>query len=306
MDTQERDRLRKELDNERTRTQKVQLDLDLSTTELSKLKKENENLKSKLMRLENMSSRVSSIPLASIGNQVNPSNVNRIHSSYCPTYLPFVKCSQVIIDPESKCKVMASCKTLDTIAVSLDTPSRLSNLLHGAGVKRVRTDLAVTEYIHIHSKAIRDLSFKPLEPLLLTVSDDCTSKLTSLINNRVEIAFNVGAPAWSCCWHPTQVNSCFVGLKNGIVQEYDIRNPSDWIRQFQTGMAVPLCSVKYVKANSEEEDPTTGILCNTFTNAFFIALDSQGMQREIIPLGLEGALLAAHYYYESGIGIVSQ
>ena len=318
LDTHEREKLTNDLEKEVKKREDIEMELILANSritvlemELDKLRKNEENFKKELLRHQNMLAAASkSSSMSSKSNPIGINGLNQVRkdfSSCVKSFVSFRPLKSIQIDAElARCRVMASSKFLETIAVSLPSSHPL---FKGSGVRRVSTrDFKVSNYIHIHEGQIKDMVFKPEDNLLLTASDDKTVRLTSLVRNSVESRLDVGLAAWSCCWHPTQRTTCFVGLRNGIIKEYDIRNSSRVVREFKTESDVPLISVQCVYPYNQNNNPSTssGILCNTLRNAYYISLDAAGGQTSMKCLPIEGSLLPAHYDHESGVGIISQ
>lgn len=312
IDTSQIDKLKKEIDTER----KLRFDVDTKLAEaqslIDKLRAENDNLKQDLLRLKDMSTarKQTVMPLANKTNNPSmrdPVHVRNQYSSAFRSFVNFKSLRTITIDREERCRALASSKNLETIAVSLPSSN---NVFKGCGVKKVSTmDFTVSEYIHLHSSTIKDMAFKPDDILLLTASDDSSMKLTSIPNMSVVSTFKPGSQCWSCCWHPTRKHSCFVGLQNGTIQEYDIRKPTGYVREFKTETPMPLTSVQYVHPSFQANNKfkiSSGILCNTLRTAYYIGVDESGNPTSIRSLGPEGPLLPVHYDHESGIGVISQ
>ena len=55
--------------------------------------------------------------------------------------------------------------------------------------------------------------------------------------------------AWSCVWNTDDYNYFYVGLQNGLVQEYDVRNTDSCVRELnREGSHSPVASLQYVPA----------------------------------------------------------
>eukprot|EP00069_Balaena_mysticetus_P021297 bmy_13597T0 len=124
---------------------------------------------------------------------------------------------------------MTYCDALSCLVVS--QPSPQASFLPGFGVKMLSTaNMKSSQYIPMHGKQIRGLAFSSQSKgLLLSASLDNTIKLTSLGTNTVVQTYNAGHPVWSCCWCLDENNYMYVGLVNGSILVYDLRNTSSHI-----------------------------------------------------------------------------
>ncbi|KAJ1917746.1 RING finger and WD repeat domain-containing protein 3 [Tieghemiomyces parasiticus] len=87
-------------------------------------------------------------------------------------------------------------------------------------------DPSQREYIGMHARALRDAAVCPVDGAhVLTTALDRTVKVVSLRLRAVVQSFPLEAPGWSCAWHPLQPARFVVGLANGAVQLFDIRDP---------------------------------------------------------------------------------
>lgn len=121
--------------------------------------------------------------------------------------------------------------------------------------------MKASQYVPIHSKQIRGLSFnRQNDSLLLSAALDNTIKLTrylshtvtyvqphrwsqpvillwclcySLLTNTVVQTYNTGKPVWSCCWSLDHSNYVYAGLSNGSVLVYDTRDTSTHVQELE-------------------------------------------------------------------------
>jgi E3 ubiquitin-protein ligase RFWD3 len=314
IDTSTTDKLKQEVENERKEKLEIQRKCLLAQSKINELESENDKLKKDLMRMENMlsSRKQSTLPLANRSNSStsmrDTSHTRKQFASSIRTYVDFKPLKGVEVDREEKCRNLASSKHLETIAVSMQSSSPV---FKGYGIKVVRThDMKPSIYNHLHSDVIKDMVFKPDDVLLLTASHDGTMKLTSMSDMSTAATIRPGMACSSCCWHPTRRESCFVGLKNGTIQEYDIRRTTGYLREFSVSDAkhVPFVGLQCVHPafSPNRESSSSGFLCNTLKKAYYITVDAAGNQTSVDPVGIEGSLLPLHYDHESGIGVITQ
>uniref|UniRef100_H3C986 RING-type E3 ubiquitin transferase n=1 Tax=Tetraodon nigroviridis TaxID=99883 RepID=H3C986_TETNG len=123
----------------------------------------------------------------------------------------------VLVSQGGGCRVLAYCEPLSCLLAS--QPSPHSTLLPGFGIKKVSVvSMKASQYVPVHSKQIRGLSFNgQQDSLLLSAALDNTVKLTSLLTNTVVQTYNAGRPVWSCCWSLDNSNYVYAGLNNGSV-----------------------------------------------------------------------------------------
>lgn len=330
MDTSVKASLEKKIEEANERLGEVNTKLALANftseqkdKEIEKWKQEVERLKRCLIQMEeqNVALRTHGNKLANISNiashHSNSGNSNNSISSSraemsrksfgASASTGFKLTKNVPVCNSGGCRVMASCQDMETIAISLPNPETHRT---GFGVKRCNThNFALTDFIPIHGDTIFDMSFKPNDPLLLSASADKTMKLTSLIDKSVVSTFILPFAARSCCWHPSNVFKCFVGLGNGSIFAYDIRQPSNPTHEFDGLASNALVSVQFVNRGSDMNNSQTqsfsGLLCNSLTTCFFYEISDVGdiKSKQILPL--EGKFLPAHYDQKSGYGLIS-
>ena len=298
LDPDEKNHLHKRLEDMLAQCNHVEGERDTLKVKLYTLETENKNLKSELI---NYKQKI---------QQMSRSNQKQmIEQKSVPTALPNGKIALFILKTNCKltkvddCRpVMCSSRNFECIVV---TQPSLNRLFPGFGVRKFNTyDLKPSDFIFIHKKPIKDICFKPNEMLLLSTSLDKTLKLTSLVNQKCVMAIELKHEGWSCCFHPSRPDTCFVGFKNGTIAEYDMRfcnQPA--VRTFGDENYCPIISVQYIQPTDKQLP--FGLLTTSLQRCSFYELNAAGAlaKKEIVPIG--GRFLPSHYDAESGYALVS-
>ncbi|KAL4225243.1 RING finger and WD repeat domain-containing protein 3 [Mactra antiquata] len=289
IDTSERDRAMKELQKEREVKRKVEMDYaqlrlqyQLTVEENNKFKLEIEKLKA---QIRNSGSSTSS----------SSSSLNTKSSSFSSQIIGQFSLDKTIkIYDGGNCRVMAYCPSLATLVVS--QPSS-SSLFPGFGVKKISTlDFKTSQYLTIHSKAIRDLAFHPSvdDGMLLSCGLDKKVKMTSLLSNAVVQTYDTPVPAWSCVWHAEDRNYFYAGLQNGLVLEYDIRNTEEAVQEINVeGSRSPVASLCFVRKDMAANFRAGGLLIGKLDQVSFNEWLPSNIKR-LHYLPLSGNLTSLH------------
>uniref|UniRef100_A0A1A8JUW9 RING-type E3 ubiquitin transferase n=1 Tax=Nothobranchius kuhntae TaxID=321403 RepID=A0A1A8JUW9_NOTKU len=176
----------------------------------------------------------------------------------------------VMVSQSGGCRVLSFCQPLSCLLVS--QPSPHSALVPGCGIKKVSVmNMKASQYVPIHSKQIRGLSFnRQNDSLLLSAALDNTIKLTSLLTNTVVQTYNTGKPVWSCCWCSDNSNYIYAGLSNGSVLLYDTRDTSTHIQELQPlRYRCPVASLCYVSQAASSSFPCGGLIAGSLEGGCF-------------------------------------
>ncbi|CAH0404204.1 unnamed protein product [Chilo suppressalis] len=143
------------------------------------------------------------------------------------------------------CRVMTyNCRTYELYVSQKST----NYLFPGYGIRKVScVDYKLGQFVHLHPKPIRDITYSQQRDLLLSVGLDSSARIVErgIPNTTVQSGF----PLWSCSWDYMRSNEFYVGGVGGIIHQYDVRNPSTFIQRLanpsDVSPVVSLCSTEY-------------------------------------------------------------
>lgn len=268
VDTSERDQALKELELEKEARKKAELEAAMSRlryqmalAECNQLKKELDQQRQQLEMLRRM-------PLNSCLDGV--ASQNSQPDSQVSTSGRYVFEKHVKIWETGSCRVMAYASAMTTLCVS--QPSSIP-LFPGFGIKKINClDFKSTQYVSIHSKPIRDLSFNSRNPdcVLLSCSVDKTIKMSSLISNQVIHSYECPSPVWSCTWNLDDKNYFYAGQQSGIVNVFDVRNLSQPVAQLEVEESrSPVVSLQYLPRTTGTKLRPGGVLVGHLNRSEF-------------------------------------
>ncbi|XP_014671904.1 PREDICTED: E3 ubiquitin-protein ligase RFWD3-like [Priapulus caudatus] len=279
VDTTERDRALSELVTEREQHRKVELDLATARLHCQLMSEECRTLRHDLTaataELEKYRSGKQPMDRQPLGNLTMGEGKTSAFS--------LLKTLQLC---EAGCRVLASCNSMNMLAVS--QPSN-SVLFPGFGVKKICTlEFKTREYVAVHSKMIRDIAFNPSSPdgLMLSASVDKTVKVTSLLSNTIVQNYDAEMPVWSCCWSADVATSFYAGLQNGTVLVYDTRNTRTHCEQLNTASSrSPVVSLQYVPSHPSDDFRQGGLLVGQLNKYYFYENRPNGIYRpHVLPM----------------------
>ncbi|KAJ9585898.1 hypothetical protein L9F63_020461, partial [Diploptera punctata] len=233
LDTAERDRMREELQS--VQREKNRLELELARANLNQQLhlQQIAELKLKLVQLE---------------KQISNGHCKRVEGSLTQKssqrqeikHLSVLQSVEICKD--GGCRVMAYNAWLKLIVVSRQSSN---HLFSGFGIKKIdATEFRQTQFVFLHPKPIRDMSFHPQRnDMLLSVSLDRCAKLLNVSNNAVVQSYTTDNPLWSCCWDADNSNMFFIGTCNGAILHYDIRSNSEPLNKLTHDDPSPVSSL---------------------------------------------------------------
>lgn len=297
LDTSERDRAIQDLEREKEARKKAELEAarirlnhQMALAECNQLKEELERQKQQMETMRKITCH---------GQQKQ--GTNEISFSQEIAGSMFILKKNVKISEAGGCRVMAYCSTLNTLCVS--QPSS-SPLFPGFGIKKIETvDFKPVQYISIHTKAIRDLSFSKTnqDSFLLSCSIDKTIKITNLQSNKVIHSYECSVPVWSCTWNLDDKNYFFAGQQNGTVVLFDTRNLSQCVTQMTIeGSWSPVVSLQYLPRMTGNQFRSGGLLVGQLDRSAFYERCSTASDYKLHLLPLEANLISLSLEENSG------
>lgn len=282
IDTTERDRALQELEKEKEARRRgemedaqMRMQHHMAVMENVKMREEITKLREQLQHVRSHSSTVPNVSQSSVSE--NPTSRTSVGQ--------FVVDKTIKIWDAGNCRVMAYSPSLATLVVS--QPSA-STLFPGFGIKKISSlDFKTSQYLTIHSKTIRDVSFHPVvdDGVLLSCALDKTVKMTSVISNAVVQTYETPSPSWSCVWNADDRNVFYVGMQNGRVLEFDIRNTVEHVQELNTeGSRSPVASLQYVQKDMNAVFRCGGLLVGQLDKVSFYEKKQDQYKLHILPL----------------------
>ncbi|XP_068627217.1 E3 ubiquitin-protein ligase rfwd3.S-like [Battus philenor] len=143
------------------------------------------------------------------------------------------------------CRVMTyNCRTYELYA----SQKSANYLFPGYGIRKVScVDYKLGQFVHLHPKPIRDMTYSQPRDLLLSVGLDSTARVVD--RGAPSLTVQCGMPLWSCSWDSLRTNEFYVGGVGGVVQQYDVRNPDVPVQRLSVpedlSPVVSLCSTEF-------------------------------------------------------------
>ncbi|XP_013196762.2 E3 ubiquitin-protein ligase RFWD3 [Amyelois transitella] len=143
------------------------------------------------------------------------------------------------------CRVLTyNCRTYEFYVSQKST----NNLFPGYGIRKVScVDFKLGQFVHLHPKPIRDITYSQPRDLLLSVGLDGAARIVE--RGISTITVSTGVPLWSCSWDYLRSNEFYVGGVGGVIHQYDVRNPGSYIQRLTApsdmSPVVSLCSTEY-------------------------------------------------------------
>ncbi|XP_076863498.1 E3 ubiquitin-protein ligase rfwd3.S [Brachyhypopomus gauderio] len=281
LDNTEQESLKRSLEQEQSLRRRAELEsaqcrlqLQVVTDECGKLRRELQELRKLMSQTASTSSQAQSSALSSSQRQESSSGGHYVFSK------------AILVSQAGGCRVLSYCEPLSCLLAS--QPSPHATLVPGFGVKKISTvNLKAGQYVPVHTKQIRGLSFsRQQDSLLLSAALDNTVKLTSLMTNNVVQVYNTGKPVWSCCWCHDNNNYVYAGLSNGSVQVYDTRDTSTYVHELTPlRSSCPVVSLSYVPRAASSLFPCGGLIAGSLEGGcFWEQVDGTTYRPHVLPL----------------------
>uniref|UniRef100_A0A3Q0T1C0 RING-type E3 ubiquitin transferase n=1 Tax=Amphilophus citrinellus TaxID=61819 RepID=A0A3Q0T1C0_AMPCI len=203
---------------------------------------------------------------------------------------PYSFFKAVLVSQAGGCRVLSYCESMSCLLAS--QPSPHATLVPGFGVKKVSVvNMKANQYIPIHSKQIRGLSFNSHNnTMLLSAALDNTIRLTCLQTNAVVQTYNTGKPVWSCCWCLDNTSYIYAGLSNGSVLIYDVRDTSTHVQELEPLRSrCPVASLCYVPRAASSSFPCGGLIAGSLEGGcFWEQVNETTYRPHVLPLETSG------------------
>ncbi|KAF8766457.1 E3 ubiquitin-protein ligase RFWD3 like protein [Argiope bruennichi] len=203
------------------------------------------------------------------------------------------------------CRIIDVCELLGMVLIS--QPS-INELFPGHGFRKISTlDMKPSEFVLVHQKPIRDMSFHCHDGLVLTASLDKSLKITNVLTNSVVHTYPLDSDVWSCAWDLDEPTYFYAGTKNGDVYLFDIRMTNRYVHELpRYGNRTPVVALQYVKKAASTNYSKCGPLIGTLSEcAFFQRSDNRDADYKIIPLPTVGPYTSLSSEPVSGHFLVS-
>uniref|UniRef100_A0A2A4JTE8 RING-type E3 ubiquitin transferase n=1 Tax=Heliothis virescens TaxID=7102 RepID=A0A2A4JTE8_HELVI len=146
------------------------------------------------------------------------------------------------------CRVLTyNCRTYELYVSQKST----NTIFPGYGIRKVScVDYKLGQFVHLHPKPIRDITYSQPRDLLLSVGLDSTARIVD--RGIPSVTVQAGFPLWSCAWDSIRTNEFYVGGVGGTIHQYDFRNPSTCLQTLSgvgssvdMSPVVSICSTQY-------------------------------------------------------------
>merc|ERR1719494_35668 len=204
-----------------------------------------------MMTSSNIQTRQPVAPSLSSSSYMSSQPLRSTQSTSCslPTLTKSFVLQKTLQIAQNDARVMSYDKHNMMLVASKPSPNQL---FPGYGVLKVSSlESRTSEYIRIHQKPIRDMTFSPDgDQLLLTASVDKTLKLTSVLSNSVVQSYTCPAPVWACAWNTSNSNYVYAGPQNGTCCVYDTRKTEAILSSLKprVGVPCPIVSLDHIGA----------------------------------------------------------
>lgn len=219
------------------------------TAEITSLQKQVEILKEEKNRTElqlqksEIAHRACVLQLEVLRSTLMKSQVSKDQATRKSWRFPLEKNLEVYKD--GSCRVMTYNSRTYELYVSQKS---MNHLFPGYGIRKVScVDYKLGQFVHLHPKPIRDITYSQPRDLLLSVALDCSARV--LDRGIPNVTVDAGFPLWSCSWDYLRSNIFYVGGVGGMIHQYDIRNTSTFVANLQApgnmSPVISLCSTQF-------------------------------------------------------------
>ncbi|XP_044048245.1 E3 ubiquitin-protein ligase RFWD3 [Siniperca chuatsi] len=292
LDNSEQESLKKSLEQEQSLRRKAELESAQYKLKLQVVTNKYGQAQQELQELRTLMAQAgrSSVPSSSSSSSSSSASTSLLLGLSQSRTAQYSFSKAVLLSQAGGSRVLSYCEPLSCLLAS--QPSPHSTLVPGCGVKMVSVvNMKASQYVPIHSKQIRGLSFnRQNDSLLLSAALDNTIKLTSLLTNTVVQTYNAGKPVWSCCWCLDNSNYVYAGLSNGSVLVYDTRDTSTHVQELQPLRSrCPVASLCYVPRAASSSFPCGGLIAGSLEGGcFWEQVNETTYRPHVLPLETAG------------------
>ncbi|XP_045783157.1 E3 ubiquitin-protein ligase RFWD3-like [Maniola jurtina] len=195
------------------------------------------------------------------------------------------------VNRDGGCRVMTyDCRTYELYVSQKST----NPLFPGYGIRKVScVDYTLGQFLHLHPKPIRDITYSQPRDLLLSVGLDNTARIVE--RGILRSTIQCGVPLWSCTWDCMRGGQFYVGGTGGVIQHYDTRNSGRCLEKFTIGTDLsPVVSL----VSTEH-----GLLSCQLNSCWLWTWNSRQWDKKSLPV--EGPFMSLCYDKESHRVLVS-
>lgn len=199
------------------------------------------------------------------------------------------------LNREAGCRAMIYGRRTESLFVSQKSAGAL---FPGFGVRIINVTAhnlnLSSNFMHMSSKQIRDLSIDADEELIISASTDKSSKMFSVPNKcQVSVFTPSDSALWAATFDKSRTKTLYLGSQHGSTYIYDIRNPQAYIAEFSTlGDCSPVVCITTVPGTNQL--PFGGFIVCKLQSLWFYEYSSG---QQIIPTKLivEGPFVSITY-----------
>lgn len=201
------------------------------------------------------------------------------------------------------CRVLIHGRQINSLIISQKSTQ---SLFAGFGVRFI--DLPTfrpSQFLHMSSKQIRDLTFDSDEQLMAAASMDTTVKLYNVGNRQCAGAFNpCDKPIWSVAFDTSRTKLLYVGTQHGNTYTYDVRQPNNVLNEQTTAgdmsPVINICSIPPKEPNF----PFGGFLVCKLQSIWFYEYTA-GQSVQATKLTVTGPFVSMNFCNRSGYILIA-
>ena len=254
VDKSEEYRLQVLVDSERLKVGKLSQDVAILKVELELQRKVTFRLEEQLEKLRNT-------------NVLDLAADSESSSQARPKMFKLFMEKNIIICKEPGCRVLIYGNQSKNLIVSQKSTQAL---FPGYGVRFLDIPtFRPSQFMHMSSKQVRDLSFDMDEENLAAASMDRSLKVYNIHNKCVVNTFTpCDKPIWAVAFDRNRTKLAYFGSQHGTTFAYDVRNPNVFLNEYKTdgdlSPVINICSIPFT-----EEFPFGGFLVCKLQSVWF-------------------------------------